>query len=232
MPANLIGLEYIVGQESAVTRLKTIIKAGNSRAILLHGKTGTGKSLSALSCAQAVGCDLSHTACPGWGGYLCIEAGAQSADAVRGLEVFMRQIPFTGSGWRVVQVDEADELSKQCEAVWLGLLEKLPPKVLVIFTTNNPEKLSQRFKDRCACIEFVATADLYSKAAIEAIAAREWSRLAPGRSVLAKAMARINDAAVIDGQVSYRRAASAAEEEALIMLAEPSKPDFSWCKGA
>jgi len=223
-------LEYIVGQESAVARLRAILKTGQSRAILMHGATGLGKSLAAISCAKATGCDIVNNE---FGGYLCVAAGEQTAEAVRRLDGFMAQIPFTGSGWRCIQVDEADQMNGQCEAVWLGLLEKLPTRVLVIFTTNNLHKLSQRFRDRCSVIAFDGKADLYSRSAIEAVAYREWEAMAPGRRMLADAMQRIMATAIGgDGLVSYRRAARAAEEEALLAISEPVKPDLSWCKGA
>jgi NAD(P)-dependent dehydrogenase (short-subunit alcohol dehydrogenase family) len=51
-----------------------------------------------------------------------------------------------------------------------------------------------------------------SKAAIEAVAHREWEAIAPGRRMLGEAMGRVMASAVgADGLVSYRRAARAAE---------------------
>lgn len=63
-------------------------------------------------------------------------------------------MPWSGSGWRVAVVDEADHVSRSAAAVWLHVLESLPPRCVVIFTTNHPGDLPARFRDRCRPISF------------------------------------------------------------------------------
>ena len=45
-------------------------------------------------------------------------------------------------------------MSRPAEVIWLDALEHLPAKTILIFTTNDPDRLSQRFRNRCQEIEF------------------------------------------------------------------------------
>ena len=54
-----------------------------------------------------------------------------------------------GSGWRVVVVNECDRMALPAETLWLDALERLPPRTVIVFTTNDPARLSRRFRDRC-----------------------------------------------------------------------------------
>jgi DNA polymerase III delta prime subunit len=84
------------------------------------------------------------------------KVGAARSIAVRDIAARLRNIPFYGSGWKVIVCNEADRMSPQAEAVWLDVLEALPQKTVIVFTTNHLEKLSQRFRDRCERIKFTS----------------------------------------------------------------------------
>jgi hypothetical protein len=57
-----------------------------------------------------------------------------------------------GSGWNVGIInEESDRMALSVESVWLDALEHLPPKAVVVFTTNDPGRLSRRFRDGCEC---------------------------------------------------------------------------------
>ena len=45
-------------------------------------------------------------------------------------------------------------MSKQASVIFLDVLEHLPAKTAVIFTTNNPENFESRLKQRCECHNF------------------------------------------------------------------------------
>jgi len=51
-------------------------------------------------------------------------------------------------------VNEVDFMTKGAEPILLDFLESLPANCVFIFSTNAPDKLSQRFKDRCDCLAF------------------------------------------------------------------------------
>ena len=44
--------------------------------------------------------------------------------------------PMLGSGWKVLVCNEADRMTTSAETIWLDALEGLPPKSVIVFTTN------------------------------------------------------------------------------------------------
>lgn len=141
-------LADIVGQDSTIARLQRYLSAPYSAAFLFDGPTGTGKTSAALAIASELGCDGP------FGGVMRIAAGEQNGAAVRALRKDLSLVPMMGSGWKVPIVDEADYMKGDAPMVWLSVLEELPPETLIIFTTNDPEKLPDRFLDRCERFHF------------------------------------------------------------------------------
>lgn len=150
-PKNLAALR---GHARIVAMLKSFTKSPCSKAFLFSGPAGTGKTSAAYALAGELGCDFSATP-KECGGVFEIASGELTADNVR--EMFKTSLayrPFYGSGWKVLICNEADNMSNQAEFVFLDILENLPPATVVVFTTNNPEKLSARFRQRCECHAF------------------------------------------------------------------------------
>ena len=186
------GILPIHGQPVADAIIRDYLDAPDSRAFLFHGPTGTGKTTTAHYLADRLGVDRSPI-----GGYEEIASGEQTAEAVRQLARSLRLRPMSGL-WRLIVVNEADKMTGGAEAIWLDVLESLPENVTVVFSSNNPEKLSQRFRNRCEEIEFVA-----DESAVREFSRQEWQRLAPGRPVPASVM----NAGIRDGWTpSYRLA--------------------------
>ncbi|MCZ6689876.1 MAG: AAA family ATPase [Planctomycetota bacterium] len=144
-------LDGVIGQGPTVDALRSFLVSPHSAAFLFAGPTGTGKSSAALALAIELGVDVGQHE---FGGLHRIPAGEQDADAVRTLARDMTLMPWSGSGWRVAIVDEADHVTKGAAQVWLSVLENLGLRRLVIFTTNDPAKLPGRFRDRCETFEF------------------------------------------------------------------------------
>lgn len=164
-------MSKIHGQPLANAIIKAYLRAPVSRAFLFHGPTGTGKTLSAHNLADSLGVDRSPI-----GGFDELPGGEQNADAVRALASTFRCRPLAGD-WRLIVVNECDSMSQQAETIWLDVLEHLPPRVVVCFTTTSPEKRSERFIDRCCSIEFVTNAR-----AVRAYAEQMWANEVPGAS--------------------------------------------------
>lgn len=51
-------------------------------------------------------------------------------------------------------------MSAKAQALWLSALEDLPPRCVVIFTSNHPDKFQRRFLDRCEHYAFRSNADV------------------------------------------------------------------------
>lgn len=144
-------LAEIVGQGGAVAVLRSFVRNPYPTAFLFAGASGCGKTSAALALANELGCATERQE---FGGLWQIASGEQTVANVRELLGRLAFVPFYGSGWRCCIVNEADQISAQAEAVWLDALENLPPRTVVIFTTNNAAKLSDRFRDRCQVLQF------------------------------------------------------------------------------
>ena len=144
-------LDDMRGQDWVVSHLRAFASNPHPQAFLFLGGTGTGKTSAALALAEALGCDVDKDA---FGGVYTVASGEQSAETVRDLASWMNTIPWHGSGWKVIIVNEADRISRPAEMIWLDQLENLPARTVVVFTTNDASRLSARFCDRCISLEF------------------------------------------------------------------------------
>ena len=156
-------LDQIVGQPAAVAVLKQFAAEPYPAVLIFEGVTGTGKTSAALALADALGCDLEQQE---FGGVHEIASGEQTAEAVR--ETYRRiwNTVLYGSGWKVAIVNEADRMNPAAETIWLDRLERLPPRTVIVFTTNYAAKLSKRFRDRCIRLEFDGDAANLEAAAV------------------------------------------------------------------
>lgn len=141
----------VAGQPSAVAQLASFARNPYSAAFVFHGPTGVGKTCSAKALALELGCSDDFDDC---GGIHEIPSGKQDGRAVEDLLRSLRLRPMFGSGWKVAIINEADLMTPQAEAIWLDGLESLPPKTVVIFTTNELRRLSRRLIGRCELLEF------------------------------------------------------------------------------
>lgn len=195
-----ITLDGLWGQDRAVKVLKSFAAAPCPASFIFEGGTGAGKTSAALALAQALGCDVASGE---WGGVWEIASGEQTADAVRETGRRMGLHPGSGSGWRVVIVNEADRMCRPAEVIWLDLLEHLPRKAVVVFTTNDPGLLSQRFRDRSTTLCFESRADVLRPAMI-AFAAAVW-KTETGRPAARRQITALVEQAVVKGELSFRR---------------------------
>jgi replication factor C small subunit len=163
-------LDEILGQPEVVRPLKLYGSAPYSTAMLFWGDTGIGKTACAYALAHEVGCAVAEGEL---GGLHEISSGEMDGQAVREQLNMLRLRPLFGSGWKVLIANECDHMTKQAEAIWLDGLEHLGPHTLVVFTTNNLEKLSRRFRDRCEQFAFESSTTKL-RPAIRQLARKVW----------------------------------------------------------
>lgn len=144
-------LSDVVGQPEATENLIEFASGPYPAAFVFHGPTGTGKTCSGLALAEDLGCAVDEQEL---GGLYTIASGWQDGRAVYDLARSLRLRPMFGSGWKVAIVNEADQMTRQAETTWLDTLENLPPKSVIVFTTNDLSHLSERFLGRCELIAF------------------------------------------------------------------------------
>lgn len=194
-------LGALVGQDDVVRVLRKFAAKPFPTVFLFEGETGTGKTSAALALAAELGCDLGQQE---FGGVHVIASGEQSADAVRETTRQAWNSPFYGSGWKVVIVNEADRMHPAAETIWLDRLEALPPRTVIVFTTNYAGRMSQRFLDRCTRLKFDADAARLA-AKVSELVRRLW-KAETGKAPDEQIVEKLVQASVVDGKVSFRRA--------------------------
>lgn len=207
-------LDTLWGQEHVVKVLRKFVANPHPAAFIFQGETGTGKTSAALALAGELGCRVDQGE---YGGVWQIASGEQTADAVREMARRMWLTPLTGSGWKVVIVNECDRMARPAEMIWMDVLENLTRRTVVVFTTNDAGNLSPRFRDRCTRLTFESDAEKLRALAV-AFAAGVWKaetgkRPRPGQAE------QIVAAAESGTSLSFRRvvqeiATALAEEEA------------------
>lgn len=163
-------LSDVVGQPAALSQLRSFAARPFSTAFVFHGPTGVGKSCAAKALALELGCSEEYAGC---GGLQEIPSGKQDGRAVEDLLRQLRLRPMFGSGWKVAIINEADGMTPQAEAIWLDGLEALPPKTVVVFTTNELWRLSRRLIGRCELIECDGESDAFREG-LDGLARRVW----------------------------------------------------------
>ena len=200
-------LADIVGQPEAVAELRGFLAAPRSKPLIFHGPTGTGKTSAAWAVAGEVGCDLD-----GWcGGVESISSGDHTADTLREKWPGLWTRPFSGSGMRVLIVNETEKLNDTVDRLWQDKLENMPPRCIIIFTTNDFAGLSRRLRGRCRPIQFHASASRLDAAARELIG-RIWQGEAGGPCPPGVAE-RVIQASTSGGELSFREVVEGVERE-------------------
>ncbi len=164
-------LAEVLGQPDVVKALAAFAKQPTEAAFVFHGESGCGKTSAAYALAYELDCAVDQEEL---GGVHEIPSGSASADGVRDMVRLLSYRPLMGSGWKVLIVNECDRMSKPAETIWLDVLEHLPPKSVVVFTTNCITTLSRRFQDRCEVYEFVSATEKIAPA-IRQLVERIWA---------------------------------------------------------
>jgi DNA polymerase III, delta subunit len=188
----------ILGQPWLVHQLGLYIEQPYPVAFLFAGNTGTGKTSAALCLARSLGVAMDDEE---FGGLHQIASGEQTGETVRMKINAMRVRPFTGSGWKVLIVNEADHMTANAAQIWLDALESIPPQTVIVFTTNSAGKLPARLRDRCEGFQFESGL-LSLQPAMRELAARVWAAEVGGDCPDLEAFGPLIDDR---GDVSFRR---------------------------
>lgn len=147
-------LDRVIGQERVVTRLKGIVKTGKiPGSMLFVGPSSSGKT----TLARAFGADLFGVKdVEGHPDYLEINAAySRTIDEMRQLLRVSTLRPRVAR-WRLIFIDEAQQLIAQAEQAALKSFEKPPPFTRFILGSMEPEKLHQAVKNRCTVYNLVS----------------------------------------------------------------------------
>lgn len=191
-------LDDIAGQSWVVSQLKLYLEMPVECAFLFAGGTGIGKTSMALALARELGIGVDAEE---FGGLYQISSGEQTGETVRKAMNDLQVRPFMGSGWKMLVVNECEAMTPNAAYTWLDALERIPPRSVVVFTTNELRKLPSRFRDRCECFSFVS-GYLALKPDLQEFSDRVW-REETGRDDCPDVDTL--GGLVVDGDVSFRR---------------------------
>jgi replication-associated recombination protein RarA len=122
-------LEEVVGQDRAVAQVRALLARGiGGRAVWLSGPSGSGKTTLARIIARSIADD-----------YMVTELDSADQLTVSELERWAESMYLSGmgKGGRALIVNEAHGLRRDIIRRLLGVLERLPAHVVVIFTTTK-----------------------------------------------------------------------------------------------
>jgi DNA polymerase III delta prime subunit len=111
----------------------TIVKSKELPNLILSGTQGIGKTSSILALSEQLGLD-----------FMIINGSEEGRflDTIRNkVQSYASTISLKSSGKKILLVDEADNLTHDCQKALLGVIEKLQNNCSFIFTCNHKNKI-------------------------------------------------------------------------------------------
>ncbi len=113
--------------------------------MILSGSAGVGKTTVARAMCEEIECD-----------YIIINGSDESGiDTLRvKIKGFASSVSLTGTGRKVIIIDEADYLTANAQAAFRGVIEEFSKNCSFIFTCNFKNRIIQPLHSRCPVIDF------------------------------------------------------------------------------
>ena len=143
-------LDEIVGQDEIVERLKAYRDSRNMPHLLFAGPAGTGKTTSAMALARDMfGEDWRQNY------YETNASDERGIDVVRTkLKDIARLAPFGDTPFKIVFLDEADNLTADAQAALRRTMETYSRTSRFILSANYSSRLIEPIQSRCAVFRF------------------------------------------------------------------------------
>jgi replication-associated recombination protein RarA len=177
-----------IGIAEPKAALGALARQPYASAWLLTGPPGLGKTTVAQALFEHLGGQYQH-----------IPARMCDLETVTRVCDSCQCAPMFGgpAGFNLVLADEIEKASTAAQIAWLSPLDstRFPERTIFIFTSNNAEKLEERFVSRCRHLEFTAPEDSELAAFLAKVWAAETQAAAPDlAAIVAKAKGNVRNA--------------------------------------
>ena len=143
-------LDDVVGQDSAVNRLKCYAEQKNMPHMLFAGSAGTGKTTCAILLAKGIFGES-------WKAnfYELNASDERGIDVVRTkIKEFARTSSMGNAPFKIIFLDEADALTPDAQAALRRTMEKYSSNCRFILSCNYSSKILDPIQSRCAMFRF------------------------------------------------------------------------------
>lgn len=114
--------------------------------LILSGSQGQGKTSTILALSKELNSD-----------FMMINGSKEGRllDTIRNkVQSYASTVSLTNTGKKILLIDEADNLTLDCQAALRGVIEELQKNCVFIFTCNYINKILPPLHSRCSVIEF------------------------------------------------------------------------------
>ncbi len=145
-------LDEIVNQHEVVSSLKNILKTKAVPHMLFTGPPGTGKTATAHAFAR----DLYGDGYIKDGLFVEINASDERGIATirEKVKMYARSIPFSNVGFRILLLDESDQLTDDAQHAFRRVMEQFSLTCRFILVANYSNRIIEPIQSRCAIFRF------------------------------------------------------------------------------